>query len=127
MNQLAKSNAIILAAGKGSRMKSEVIKVLHHIAGKPVLQYVLDAVNVCCGSMYVVVGYQSDAVKKQFSKQAITFVEQKEQLGTGHAVDQVVPFINNEPGSNTVILAGDCPLIKPATLTKLFQTHQQMQ
>ena len=118
------TNAIILAAGKGSRMKSETIKVLHDVAGKSILGHVLDAVTLSCDQLYVVVGYQANAIKSKFLDKNIQFVEQNEQLGTGHAVDQVIPSLNSQIDSNTIVLAGDCPLIQSSTLEQLFETHQ---
>tara|TARA_B100000427_G_scaffold242924_1_gene205873 strand:- start:7691 stop:8668 length:978 start_codon:yes stop_codon:yes gene_type:complete len=120
-------NVIILAAGKGTRMKSDTLKVLHHVAGKPILSYVLDAVQSCAKNRYVVIGHQADAVRSTFSDPSLTFVEQTEQLGTGHAVQQVMPYLTKSSAENTLILAGDCPLIQPSTLTSLLQTHQDTQ
>tara|TARA_B100000427_G_scaffold95777_1_gene78897 strand:- start:8268 stop:9029 length:762 start_codon:yes stop_codon:yes gene_type:complete len=125
MPMLAQTNAIILAAGKGTRMKSDVLKVLHHVAGKPMLAYVLNAVQSCAPNIYVVVGHQSDNVRSIFTNNSLTFVEQTEQLGTGHAVQQVIPYLQNSAAEHTLILAGDCPLIQKSTLESLLDTHCQ--
>jgi bifunctional UDP-N-acetylglucosamine pyrophosphorylase/glucosamine-1-phosphate N-acetyltransferase len=116
-------NAIVLAAGKGSRMKSNTIKVLHQVAGKPVLQYVIDVLkHLSIQFIYVVVGYQADKIKECLQNQNVVFVEQKEQLGTGHAVKEVLPFINSK-NELTLILAGDCPLIQEDTIAQMIQIH----
>ncbi|MBA95223.1 MAG: UDP-N-acetylglucosamine pyrophosphorylase [Rickettsiales bacterium] len=120
---LHKTNAIILAAGKGSRMKSDIPKVLHHVAGKPMLSYVLEAVHSCDPNIYVVVGHQAHTVRSTFTHPSLTFVEQTEQLGTGHAVQQVIPYLKDSLSEHTLILAGDCPLIQTSTLESLLETH----
>jgi len=120
-----KLNAIILAAGKGTRMKSDRLKVLHHVAGKPILAYVIEAVSTIASKSFVVVGHQADDVKTQFKSYDCEFVEQPQQLGTGHAVQQVIPYINNKEQSHTIILAGDCPLIQESTLRSLLNHHNQ--
>ena len=101
---------VILAAGKGTRMRSDLPKVLQHLAHKPLLGYVIDAsMSFDPTQLAVVIGYGGDLVKKTFSSQNIQWVEQKEQLGTGHAVLQAAPFIKDE--GSTLILYGDVPLI----------------
>tara|TARA_Y100000591_G_scaffold329472_1_gene358130 strand:+ start:1449 stop:2423 length:975 start_codon:yes stop_codon:yes gene_type:complete len=121
---LSETNAIILAAGKGSRMKSDTIKVLHQVAGKKILSYVLDAVQSCSPHIYVVVGYQAEQVQSAFRDLPITFINQHKQLGTGHAVQQVIPFLEKSTLKDTLILAGDCPLIKTSSLESLLTTHR---
>jgi bifunctional UDP-N-acetylglucosamine pyrophosphorylase/glucosamine-1-phosphate N-acetyltransferase len=119
--------AIVLAAGKGTRMKSDILKVLHHVAGKSVLNYVLDAIlSLDVDEVYVVVGHKSEQVKSHINHPKVTFVEQIEQLGTGHAVMQVEPFLRGETKSSTMmVLAGDCPLVEKSTLTNLLATHKE--
>ena len=126
MTQSFLFNAIVLAAGKGTRMKSSLLKVLHAIAGKPILSYVLDTVTACKGRLFLVVGHQAALVQEQFSDLGTTFVTQHQQLGTGHAVQQVMPVL---PASDlpTIILAGDCPLIQADTLNRLLHTHLETQ
>lgn len=120
--------AIILAAGKGSRMKSDMLKVLHHVAGKPILEYVINSVLSCdIDHIYIVVGHQEEKVKDCIKHPAITFVTQHEQLGTGHAVMQVEPLLSRTEDSTIIILAGDCPLIEHKTLMTLLANHMKSQ
>lgn len=117
--------AIILAAGKGTRMKSDLLKVLHHVAGKPILYHVLDTVlDLGVEEIFVVVGHQAQQVQTLISHPKVRFVEQAEQLGTGHAVLQVSPFLDN-PNDTVIVLAGDCPLIEESTLKNLLAIHQE--
>lgn len=117
--------AIVLAAGKGTRMNSDLPKVLHEVKGKALAQYVVDAVRrIGILDVFLVVGYQEDRVREAFSGQDIRFVSQAEQLGTGHAVQQVVPLISGSD-EDIVVLAGDCPLISGKTLSWLFETHRE--
>lgn len=114
--------AIILAAGKGVRMKSDLPKVFHKILGKPMLEYVLDAAENCkFDEIFVVVGHKSEVIKKYFSGRSVTFVEQTEQLGTGHAVMQVSPHIKET--CLVVVLAGDMPFISASTIKSLLALH----
>jgi bifunctional UDP-N-acetylglucosamine pyrophosphorylase/glucosamine-1-phosphate N-acetyltransferase len=119
-------NAIILAAGKGSRMKSAYSKVLHKIAGKPILQYVVDAAQSASASnCYVIVGHQKELVQERITGENIQYVAQEDQLGTGHAVMQVADIIDQESESLTVVLAGDCPLIEAETVENLLASHKE--
>lgn len=103
-------NIVILAAGKGTRMQSLMPKVLHRLAGKTLLQHVIDkAKQLIPNKVVVVYGYGGDAVPKAFTHETITWVEQKEQLGTGHAVLQAVPHLDDD--GKTLILLGDVPLL----------------
>ena len=103
-------NIVILAAGKGTRMKSLMPKVLHRLAGKTLLQHVIDkAKQLSPNKVVVVYGYGGDAVPKALTHETITWVEQKEQLGTGHAVLQAVPHLDDD--GKTLILLGDVPLL----------------
>ena len=108
---------IILAAGKGTRMKSEVVKVLHPILGLPMLSYpiALSLNGIQAEKTIVVVGYQADRIKEKFKNPQIQFVHQGEQLGTGHAALQTIPFLNTFTGT-VLILCGDVPLVKTDTL-----------
>ncbi len=121
------NNIIILAAGKGSRMKSNKLKVLHEIAGKPIIQYVIDAVNHDNNKLYVVIGHQKDNLEATINDSTISLVEQKEQLGTGHAVQQVAPLLDPTEQNSTLILTGDSPLLQKDTLKKLIETHETTQ
>ncbi len=110
--------AVILAAGKGTRMKSRLPKVLQPLAGRPLLHYVLQAVaNVPVQQSVVVVGHGADQVRQVFADPQIQWVEQLEQLGTGHAVAQAAPQLADEDVA--LILYGDVPLVEPATLRGL--------
>jgi bifunctional UDP-N-acetylglucosamine pyrophosphorylase/glucosamine-1-phosphate N-acetyltransferase len=108
---------IILAAGKGTRMKSEVVKVLHPILGLPMLSYPVDLSikGIQAEKTIVVVGYQGDRIKEKFKNPQIQFVLQQEQLGTGHAALQAIPFLKTFTGT-VLILCGDVPLVKADTL-----------
>jgi bifunctional UDP-N-acetylglucosamine pyrophosphorylase/glucosamine-1-phosphate N-acetyltransferase len=106
---------IILAAGQGTRMKSNCPKVLHHLAGKPMLQHVVDtSKSLNPDQITVVVGHEAERVKEVMSGQALTFIEQKELLGTGHAVAQCIPVLKS--GNDVLILTGDVPLVTQNTI-----------
>lgn len=113
---------IILAAGKGTRMKSDQTKVLHQVAGKPMIQHVLDNVKNISSRTVVIVGYQSQAVKNQLKDSEAKFAVQKEQLGTGHAVLQARDFIAEHKGP-VLVLYGDTPLLSENTLSTLTKAH----
>ena len=108
------NTAIILAAGQGTRMNSQMAKVLHKVGNKSLLQHVIDASRPLVNSINVIIGHHSESVKKTTSTEDINWVNQKEQLGTGHAVQQAIPHINDN--SICLILYGDVPLIKTETL-----------
>ena len=113
---------IILAAGKGKRMKSHLPKVLHPLANKPLLAHVIDlAKGLNPEKIIVVIGHGAEKVK-QWSVEKIEFVEQKEQLGTGHAVQQTEEALKNYNG-NLLILSGDVPLLRIDTVRKLIRIH----
>lgn len=115
--------AVILAAGKGTRMKSALPKVLHQVGGKPMVQHVLDAADEAgAGEKVVIVGFGAEAVETALGKQAV-FVVQKEQLGTGHAVMQAREVLDDFPGT-LMVLCGDTPLLKGETLKKLYAEHK---
>lgn len=118
---------IILAAGKGTRMKSPLAKVLQPLSGHPLLYYVLETVKeLNADRVSVVVGFQAEEVKAAFPDPAIEFVEQKEQLGTGHAAQQTESCLADFAG-DVLVLCGDMPLIKPATLKNLIKKHRDSQ
>jgi len=109
---------VILAAGKGSRMKSSMPKVLHEVAGKPLLAHVIDsALALEPSKIHVVVGHGKDQVMAAFADVDIQWVEQVEQLGTGHAVQQVTPQIADS--ASVLMLTADVPLIQPQTLAPM--------
>jgi len=114
---------VILAAGKGTRMKSGKAKVLHRVFGKPMLFYpILLARNVMAEKIIVVVGHQSDVVQENFRDEEVIFVEQREQLGTGHAVMQARPQFEDYAGI-ILILCGDVPLLSVETVDHLLDCH----
>ncbi len=116
---------LILAAGKGTRMNSSLAKVLQPLAEKPLLHYVLDTVDaIAPARCVVVVGFQAEDVKARFQNRSVEFVEQKEQLGTGHAAMQAESCLADFDG-DVLILCGDMPLMRADTLKNLVQTHQQ--
>ena len=109
---------IILAAGKGTRMRSTQPKVLHEIAGKSLLGHVIDAVSALTPKqIHVVVGHQKEEVISGFEGMPINWVEQIEQLGTGHAVQQAMPGVAEN--SNVLMLTADVPLIGSTTLLQM--------
>ena len=118
-------NIVILAAGKGTRMQSAMPKVLHRLAGKPLLTHVIDAAKQLNPSkMVVVYGYGGDAVPKAYTNEDIAWVEQKEQLGTGHAVLQAVPQLDDD--GTTLILLGDVPLLNQQSCLSLLEKTEAL-
>ena len=113
---------VILAAGKGTRMKSTLPKVLHCVGGKPMVQQVLDAANGAGAQRnIVVIGFGAEVVEEQLKNQA-DFVMQKEQLGTGHAVMQAKKMLEKFDGT-VMVLCGDTPLLTCELLKKLYDEH----
>jgi UDP-N-acetylglucosamine diphosphorylase/glucosamine-1-phosphate N-acetyltransferase len=111
------TEAVILAAGKGTRMKSNLAKVMHVLGGRPLLQHVLDTVAAAgIQRSVIVVGHQADRVIATFSGPDREFVRQEPQLGTGHAVQVAAPALY---GDYCLVLAGDVPLLRAATLRRL--------
>ena len=118
---------IILAAGKGSRMKSSLVKALHPLASRPLLAYVLDGVNPLNPERVVIItGHQSEKVRDAFKTSSYEFVEQKEQLGTGHAVQQAEISLQGFNGT-ILILCCDMPFLKTTTLRQLIGVHKGAQ
>lgn len=120
-------NIVILAAGLGKRMQSSLPKVLHPIAGKPMLAHVLGQARLLGPKrIIVVVGHGADAVKAAFADQAdLDFVLQSPQQGTGHAVMQAMPLLDDDPQSATLVLYGDVPLVQADTLRTLLGARGQ--
>lgn len=118
------TTAILLAAGKGTRMKSRQAKVLHKIAGVPMIDYVVaSAITAGVDSIIVVVGYQAEDVQRCLRRySAIRFALQEKQRGTGHAVVSAMHLLPDD-SEDVVILCGDVPLLKPATLSALIERH----
>lgn len=115
--------AIVLAAGKGTRMKSKLHKVLHSLNGLTMIEHVIRAVKDCgADDIVTIVGYQADNVKQVIDGQT-KFAYQEEQLGTGHAVQQAEEILGSYSG-NTIVVSGDTPLLTPETLKALFEHHE---
>lgn len=116
-------NIVILAAGKGTRMYSDKPKVLHALAGKPLVQHVLDcATSLQPQQVCVVYGHGGETVPQAMQKFGAKFVIQEPQLGTGHAVQQAMPHLADD--SNTLVLYGDVPLIQHSTLHQMQQAGE---
>lgn len=118
----------ILAAGRGTRMKSDLPKVLHTLAGRSLVERVLDSCRLLdLDRQIAIVGYQGEKVRQALShRQEVEFVEQTEQLGTGHAVQQLMSTLSGYQG-DLLVLNGDAPLLRPETLQQLVETHRTQQ
>ncbi|BAY90488.1 MULTISPECIES: bifunctional UDP-N-acetylglucosamine diphosphorylase/glucosamine-1-phosphate N-acetyltransferase GlmU [unclassified Tolypothrix] len=118
----------ILAAGRGTRMKSQLPKVLHSLGGRSLIERVLESVEPLSPSRrLVIVGYQAEEVKAAMqSVPNLEFVEQTVQQGTGHAIQQLLPHLEGYSG-DLLVLNGDVPLLSAQTLQNLWQTHQEHQ
>ena len=113
------TDIVILAAGKGTRMQSSVPKVLHQIAGQPMLAHVLTAADtVAHGKKIVITGHGADQVERAIASTGSIIVQQQDQLGTAHAVKMAVPHLR--AGARVLILYGDVPLISPDTISKML-------
>jgi bifunctional UDP-N-acetylglucosamine pyrophosphorylase/glucosamine-1-phosphate N-acetyltransferase len=117
--------AVILAAGKGTRMKSGLPKVMHRVCGRPMIEYVLDAVQGAgVEEIVVVVGFGGDLVARTVQDRA-RVVYQHQQLGTAHALLQAAPVLGNFPGA-ILVVCGDTPLVTSSTLARLAAAHAEM-
>lgn len=116
--------AVILAAGKGTRMPAgDIPKVMHPVAGRPMVAHVVDAVRpVCDGRIYVVVGYKAEQVRESLAETGVEFVYQREQLGTGHAVVQCAPALDGFSGT-VIVLNGDVPCLRSRTVEEFVSYH----
>ena len=115
--------AVILAAGKGTRMRSKYPKVLHKVGGKPMLQHVIDAASVAgCDEKVIIVGHEAELVEEMVGNQG-KIALQAEQLGTGHAVMQTAEALKGFT-STALILCGDTPLLEGEELKKFCEAHQ---
>lgn len=120
---MSKLKAVILAAGKGTRMKSDLPKVVHKVLGKTLVEYVIEATQQAgVKEVCLVIGYQAEIVRKNIPE-GPEFVIQEEQLGTGHAVKCAKDFIGME--GETLVLCGDTPLIKGETLKAFVDYHRE--
>lgn len=116
---------IIMAAGKGTRMKSDLAKVLHKANGRPVIEYVLEkSVHLGPEKIVLIVGHQSEKVKEATSNYPVEWAVQEPQLGTGHAVMQAEGYLGSFQG-NILILSGDAPLVNISTLRNLIDQHHR--
>ena len=116
---MTKVNFVILAAGKGSRMRSALPKVLHKLSGRSMLGHVVAAVeSLGKAKKIIVTGHGAEQVEQQFKSPTTIFIQQKEQLGTGHAVHMAVPELCSD--AVVIVLYGDVPLIRPATIQKIL-------
>ena len=116
-------NVVVLAAGKGTRMRSKLPKVLHPLAGQSLLAHVLQAARALnAAQLCIVVGHEAEQVRHAVAADDVVFVEQSPQLGTGHALQLAAPFLND--AYPTLILYGDVPLTQIATLQRLCAAAQ---
>jgi len=116
---------VIMAAGKGTRMKSDLPKVLHKINGRPMVHYVIDlARKLHSQRTILIVGHKNELVKQACSTLPVEFVLQEQQLGTGHAVRMTEPLLKDFTG-DILVLSGDVPLLTVPTIEALIHTHNQ--
>ena len=116
---MTKLSVVILAAGKGTRMYSDLPKVLHKVAGKPMVKHVIDtAKQLNAAQIHLIYGHGADLLKQRLADEPVNWVFQAEQLGTGHAMQQAAPFFADD--ENILMLYGDAPLITAETLQKLI-------
>jgi len=115
---------VIMAAGKGTRMKRDDIpKVCNLVLGKPLIQYVVDQAKALSATKIVcIVGHQQDVVRETLKNEPVLFAEQLEQLGTGHAVLQTANILKDFSG-DVIVLSGDVPMLKGSTLSALLDKH----
>ena len=116
--------AIILAAGEGTRMKSSLPKVMHPLCGKPMLWHVLQSAAAVTAKQLLVVGHGAGQVKDYFGQEYI-YVEQRQQLGTGHALQQVLPYLPDS--GEALVLCGDTPLLEKDVLEQLVLTNRRQE
>lgn len=125
MNSKSGFSALILAAGEGTRMKSDLAKVLHKLRGIPMIRYVVRSVReINPDRIVLVVGYQSEAIIDEFKDENLEFVLQEERLGTGHAVMTARDNLEEATGS-IIVLTGDTPLLNPETLREFIDFHRE--
>src|SRR6204780_551127 len=115
----------IMAAGKGTRLKSQLPKVLHEVGGKPLLAHVIRAATavVAAPDVYAIIGHEADRVRAATEKSGIRFVLQSEQCGTGHALMVAQPALAGY--DHVIVLSGDAPLITAETIARLRDFHLQ--
>jgi bifunctional UDP-N-acetylglucosamine pyrophosphorylase/glucosamine-1-phosphate N-acetyltransferase len=120
-------DAIIMAAGKGTRMGGDLPKVIHEVAGKPMVHWVVKACKEAGAQRCIlVIGYKGELVREALTGvEGVEFVEQTEQLGTAHAVQMAEPAFEGQPIGDLFVLAGDGPLIRAQTLSRLVEVHRR--
>ena len=117
---------LILGAGKATRFKSEHPKLLHALAGRLLGEYVLRTAEAAGAErVYMIIGYRAEEVRKAFARPGLEFIEQKEQLGTGHALMVARPELDRCPSGVVVALVGDAPLLRPETVKALVAAHRK--
>jgi bifunctional UDP-N-acetylglucosamine pyrophosphorylase/glucosamine-1-phosphate N-acetyltransferase len=115
--------AVVLAAGKGKRMKSDLPKVLHEIHGRPMICFLLDTLAVMeFDRVVLVIGHKAELVREALADYPVQFVIQEQQLGTGHAVGMARPELSDFVGT-TLVAAGDVPFLSQRSITELFEVH----
>lgn len=118
--------AVVLAAGKGTRMKSRKHKLLHPVCGRPIIDWIIDGLEqIGVEETVVVIGHRAEQVQEHLGDR-VTYALQEEQLGTAHAVMQVEPILGDREG-NTLVFNGDHPLFRPETFEQLVASHQETQ
>ncbi|UCE41071.1 MAG: bifunctional UDP-N-acetylglucosamine diphosphorylase/glucosamine-1-phosphate N-acetyltransferase GlmU [Candidatus Aminicenantes bacterium] len=118
--------ALVLAAGKGTRFKSDKIKVLHPMLGKPMIHLVVDCMHALRPeTIHVVVGYQKDSVMKEEFSKPVEFIHQKKQLGTAHAVLAAKKILQSNKDKDLLVINGDLTLIRPESLRPMIRQHQR--
>ncbi|MEM6505575.1 MAG: NTP transferase domain-containing protein [Planctomycetota bacterium] len=120
-------DAIIMAAGKGTRMGGDLPKVVYEVAGRPMIWWVVKACKEAGASRCIlVVGYKQELVREALAdEEGVEFIEQTEQLGTAHAVQMAEPVFEGRPIGDVFVLAGDGPLIRGQTLSRLVEVHRR--
>jgi bifunctional UDP-N-acetylglucosamine pyrophosphorylase / glucosamine-1-phosphate N-acetyltransferase len=119
-------SVIILAAGKATRFKSEHTKVLHELAGRPLGEYVLSsALAAHPADTWMIIGHEAEAVRRSLGRPEVQFIEQREQLGTGHALIVARPELERSQSTMFLVLVGDAPLLRAETLTGLVEAHEK--
>lgn len=122
---MAEIATVILAAGKGKRMKSDLPKVLHPLNGRPMVQYVIDlAEAINSQKIVLVVGHKKELVMEATKNRQVEYVVQEPQLGTGHAIVQTEPLFKDYRG-NILVLSGDVPLLRAESIQKLIHRHEE--